>query len=107
MNGLAGKTALVTGANSETGQAIAVRLAREGCNVVINYGRKIEEGKYTEKLVLQAADEAGNSVQTLLVQGDISKEDDIVRMVNIAIERFGSLDVLVEQRRNSFCISFA
>lgn len=95
MKGLAGKTALITGASSGIGQAIAVRLAQEGCNVVINYRRKIEEGEYTEKLALQAASETGNSAQTLLIQGDVSKEEDIIRMVNAAIERFGSLDILV------------
>lgn len=95
MKGLAGKTALITGASSGIGQTIAIRLAQEGCNVAINYRRKVEEGEYTERMALQKAQEAGSSVQSLLVQGDVSQEDDIIRMVNAVIAKFGRLDILV------------
>ncbi|MBV9386779.1 MAG: glucose 1-dehydrogenase [Chroococcidiopsidaceae cyanobacterium CP_BM_ER_R8_30] len=96
MKGLTGKTALITGASSGIGQAIAIRLAQEGCNIAINYRRKVEEGEYTEKMALQSAREAGrSSVQSILIQGDVSKEDDIIRIVNSVIEKFGSLDILI------------
>jgi glucose 1-dehydrogenase len=95
MKGLAGKTALITGASSGIGQAIAIRLAQEGCNIAINYRRKLEEGEHTEAMALQKAHEAGSSVESLLIQGDVSQEDDIIRMVNAVIAKFGRLDILV------------
>ncbi|WAL58079.1 SDR family oxidoreductase [Thermocoleostomius sinensis] len=97
MKGLKGKTALITGASSGIGQSIAVRLAQEGCNVVINYRSDPKGAQTTEEVAMQQAcgqvEDCG--VQSLLVQGDVSKEEDIVRMVNATIEKFGSLDILI------------
>jgi glucose 1-dehydrogenase len=101
MKGLQGKTALITGASSGIGQAIAVRLAQEGCNVVINYRKSSEEAEDTEELALQQAcqragcDVAGCDAEVLLIQGDISQEADILRMVSATLERFGNLDILI------------
>lgn len=90
MKGLTGKTALITGASSGIGQAIAIRLAEEGCNIAINYRSKPEEAKHTEELALQKA-----KVKTLLVQGDVSKEEDILRSMQETIDNFGSFDILI------------
>jgi glucose 1-dehydrogenase len=49
MKGLAGKNVLVTGASSGIGQAIAIRFAREGANVAINYRKDAEGAKQTQK----------------------------------------------------------
>jgi len=97
MKGLAGKTALVTGASSGIGQAIAIRLAQEGCNVVINYRKSLEEAEDTREQVMQNACRKveGCGVRSLLIQGDVSKEEDILKMVNQSIETFGHLDILV------------
>lgn len=95
MKGLAGKTALITGASSGIGQAIVWRLAQEGCNVVINYRSKPEDAKQTESIALSQATEAGHSIKTLLIQGDVSKEEDILRIVNSTIETFGRFDILI------------
>lgn len=97
MKGLRGKTALITGASSGIGQAISIRLAQEGCNVAINYRKSAEEAEDTEEMALQKAcgQAAECGVETLLVQGDVSKEEDIVQMVNRVGEQFGQLDILI------------
>nr|WP_317109003.1 SDR family oxidoreductase [Chroococcidiopsis sp. SAG 2025] len=97
MKGLKGKNVLVTGATSGIGQAIAIRLAAEGCNIAINYRKSPEAAEDTEEMAMQKAcgDIENCGVKSLLVQGDVSKEEDIINMVNTAIERFGSLDILV------------
>jgi glucose 1-dehydrogenase len=97
MIGLKGKNALITGATSGIGQAIAIRLAQEGCNIAINYRKSPEAAVDTEEMALQKA--CGNiencGVKSLLVQGDVSQESDIVEMVNTVVKEFGSLDILV------------
>jgi glucose 1-dehydrogenase len=96
MPGLKGKNVLVTGGSSGIGQAIAVRFAEHGANVAINYLRQPEEAKETEEQVhacVNKVQQAG--VQDVLVRGDVSKEDDVVRMAREAVDGLGGLDVLV------------
>jgi glucose 1-dehydrogenase len=97
MKGLKGKNALITGATSGIGQAIAIRLAQEGCNIAINYRRHIEDAENTEEMAIQKAcgDIANCGVKSLPVQGDVSQEEDIITMVNTVVEKFGSVDILV------------
>lgn len=95
MKGLAGKTALITGASSGIGQAIAIRLAEEGCNIGINYRSNLEEAKHTEQIALQKSQAAGKNIKTLIVQGDVSQEENVLRMVNSTIETLGNLDILI------------
>jgi glucose 1-dehydrogenase len=97
MKGLAGKTAIVTGASSGIGQAIAIRLAQEGCNVAINYRNSVGDAEKTEEMAMQKAcgqvEDCG--VKSLLVQGDVSQEQDIIEMVNAVIDKFGGFDILI------------
>jgi glucose 1-dehydrogenase len=97
MKGLKGKNALITGASSGIGQAIAIRLAQEGCNIAINYRKSSEEAENTEEMALQKAcgDIDNCGVKSLLVQGDVSREEDILEMVNTVVDKFGRLDILV------------
>jgi glucose 1-dehydrogenase len=94
--GLRGKNVLVTGGSSGIGQAIAVRFAEYGANVAINYLRRPEEATDTEEQVHACtARVAEMGVRDVLVGGDVSDEDDVVRMVGEAIEGLGGIDILV------------
>ncbi len=95
MKNLSGKNALITGASSGIGQAISIRLAEEGCNLAISYRKHPDAAKQTKATALQQAEQAGCRIKTLLVQGDIANEADIVRTVNTVIQDFGSLDILI------------
>jgi glucose 1-dehydrogenase len=94
--GLRGKNVLVTGGSSGIGQAIAVRFAEYGANVAINYLRRPEEAHDTEEQVHACIHQVRQEgVLDVLVGGDVSKEEDVVRMVAEAAEGLGGLDILV------------
>ena len=96
MPGVKGKNVLVTGGSSGIGQAIAVRFAQYGANVAINYLTTPEEGQETEERVHACANEVRQEgVRDVLVQGDVSKEEDVVRLVGEAIDGLGGLDILI------------
>ena len=96
MPGLKGKNVLVTGGSSGIGQAIAVRFAEYGANVAINYLRQPEEARETEEQVHACVHKVRQEgVQDVLVGGDVSNEDDVVRMVGEAADALGGIDVLV------------
>ena len=96
LRGIEGKNVLVTGGSSGIGQAIAVRFAEYGANVAINYLRRPEEAAETEQQVHACVASVKRSgVNDVLVQGDVSSEDDVVRMVADAVEGLGGIDVLV------------
>lgn len=93
MRRLEGKNALITGSSSGIGQAIAIRFAEEGANVAINYRSGAEQAEVTRKLVREAR--KGGQGKDLVVQADVSKEDDVKRMFAEVVAEFGGLDVLV------------
>jgi glucose 1-dehydrogenase len=96
MPGLLGKNVLVTGGTSGIGQATAVRFAEHGANVAINYLATPDEAAGTEEQMhacLRLVRRHG--VRDVLVRGDVSSEEDVVRMVGEATERLGGLDILI------------
>jgi glucose 1-dehydrogenase len=96
LRGIEGKNVLVTGGSSGIGQAIAVRFAEYGANVAINYLRQPEEAAETEEQVHACvANVQRHGVKDVLVQGDVSNEDDVVHMVADAVDGLGGIDVLV------------
>ncbi len=89
MRGLKNKNVLITGASRGIGKAIALKFAEEGANVAINYRDNRESAEITAKLC-QAF-----GVKTILVKADMSVEAEILRAIAETIQRFGSIDVLI------------
>ncbi|EFW90196.1 short-chain dehydrogenase/reductase SDR [Haladaptatus paucihalophilus DX253] len=83
------QTAIVTGGNRGIGRAIATALADVGANVVVA-NRSAASG---EAVADELADTTG--VETLAVECDVTDEDDVAAMVEATVERFGGIDVLV------------
>ncbi|MEV5876114.1 glucose 1-dehydrogenase [Streptomyces sp. NPDC052101] len=83
-----GRTALVTGAGGGIGRAIALAFAREGANVVVA-GRRRQPLEETVALIGTAGGKA------LAVTADVTSADDLRALVSAAVDRFGSLDVAV------------
>lgn len=86
---LEGKTIVVTGGNSGIGEQVCLAAAAEGANIVIDYVAHPEE---TESLIDRIEHAGGHAVG---VDADITRADDLHRMVQKAVDAFGSLDVLV------------
>ncbi|RYY55232.1 MAG: NAD(P)-dependent oxidoreductase [Chitinophagaceae bacterium] len=89
------KTVFITGASRGIGKAIALRLAAEGANIVIA-AKSVEENTTLGGTIFSAAEEveaAGG--QALPVQVDIRFEDQVQAAVDKAVERFGGIDILV------------
>ncbi|HEY9622872.1 MAG TPA: 3-oxoacyl-[acyl-carrier-protein] reductase [Crinalium sp.] len=86
---LTGQVAIVTGASRGIGRAIALALATEGANVVVNYASSSK-----------AADEAvaeieGLGVQAIAIQADVSKADQVDALFSTVMDKWGRVDVLV------------
>ena len=86
---LTGKVALITGADSGIGRAVALAFAREGADVAIAYLSEQEDAQETERLVK----EAGR--KTILLPGDIGEEAHCQKIVNRCVRELGKLDILV------------
>lgn len=86
---LLGKTALITGSGRNLGAATAKTLAKAGANVVINVSTNMDEAS---KVVQEITSSGGNAIA---VQADISKPDDVKRLFTKTRERFGGVDILI------------
>ena len=86
---LKGKTVLITGGSRGIGKAIALALSREKMNVAINF---LTHQKEADQVCGLIKDQGGLSYS---IQADVSKENDVLRMVNDVKEIYGNIDVLI------------
>src|SRR6267378_1074022 len=86
---LDGRAALITGADSGIGRAVAIAFAREGADVLISYLQEHDDAKETARWVEQAGKKA------VLMAGDVADPTHCRALVERAVKEFGRLDVLV------------
>ncbi len=89
MSSLEGRVAIVTGAGSGIGQDIAIRLAKDGAKVVVDYIGSDEGAKQT----LSAIEQAGGTA--VIVEADITVQGQLEALMNEAWSRYGSCDILI------------
>lgn len=86
---LKGKVALVTGASRGIGRAIAIELAKQGANVVVNFAGNREKAEQ----VVNSVKEYG--VEAIAIKANVASADEVAQMVKQTVEAFGSLDILI------------
>ncbi|WP_433747882.1 glucose 1-dehydrogenase [Falsibacillus pallidus] len=86
---LKGKVVVITGAATGLGASMAERFGKEGAKVVINYYSQPEKADEVKANVEKAGGEA------VTCQGDVTKEEDVVNLIQTAIKEFGKLDILI------------
>jgi len=88
-NDLSGKTAIVTGGAQGLGEAIGLRLASEGCHVVLADIKEDGVSSAVEKI------QTNYTQKTLGVVTDVTDESSIARLIDITVSQFGKLDIMV------------
>ncbi|GAA0460998.1 3-oxoacyl-[acyl-carrier-protein] reductase [Alkalibacillus silvisoli] len=86
---LEGKAALVTGASRGIGKAIALELAKQGANVVVNYAGSKNKALAVVDEIKQLGQDA------IAIQANVSEADEVKDLIKQTIDQFGSLDILV------------
>ncbi len=94
MDRLAGKVAIVTGGSQGIGLAMARAFAREGAAVVVSSRR-------ADAIETAARDLAASGAQVLGVQADVAQREDVERTIAQTIERFGRIDILVNNAQST------
>lgn len=86
---LQNQVALVTGASRGIGKEIALELARQGANVVVNYAGNEQKAKEVVEQITKLGQKA------IAIRCDVSSSDDVVAMIKTTMDEFGKIDVLV------------
>jgi NAD(P)-dependent dehydrogenase (short-subunit alcohol dehydrogenase family) len=98
---LSGSVAIVTGGATGIGHAVCLELARAGARgVVVNYSRSVAEAEATARELAELG------VDALPVKADVAREDEVLAMVETVAERFGRIDVLVNNAGTTRFIPF-
>ncbi len=86
------KVAIVTGSSKGIGKEVALLLAKEGAKVVVNHSNSEEEAQTTVDTIIK------NGGTAFSVKADVSKKNEVTRLFDETIERYGKVDVLVNVR---------
>ncbi len=92
---LEGKNALVTGASSGIGEAVAIRFAQEGANVAINFNSGADRAEEVRKKVQEAGTAVCKGHKSFTVKADVADERQVKEMFATALGELGTLDILV------------
>lgn len=84
-----GKTVLITGASQGIGKAEAIRFAQGGYNVILNYNRSAKQAESLQEQL------TGAGHQAIALRADVAVAEQVAAMVESAQERFGNIDVLI------------
>jgi len=95
------KVAAVTGSSKGIGRAIALAFAREGANVVVNYFRAEGNAKEVASEIKKMGQEA------FAVKADVSRAEEVQSMMDEALERFGKIDILVNNAADFSAMDFS
>ncbi|MEA5508434.1 3-oxoacyl-[acyl-carrier-protein] reductase [Crocosphaera sp. UHCC 0190] len=83
------QVAIVTGASRGIGRAVALELAKTGLKIVVNYARSSTAAEEVVKIIIEGGGDA------IAVQGDVSLAEDVDTLIKTTLEKFGRVDVLV------------
>jgi 3-oxoacyl-[acyl-carrier protein] reductase len=98
---LGGRVAIVTGGGTGIGRAVGIRLAKAGAKaVVVNYSRSADEAQAT------AAELGALGIEALAHQADIADESAVKAMISATLDRYGRLDVLINNAGTTYWVPF-
>ena len=83
------KVAVVTGASRGIGKAAALALASQGAKVVVNYARSSDAAEATVNEI------SGSGAEAIAIQADVSQSDEVDNLIKTTLDKFGRIDVLV------------
>ncbi len=99
MYNLDGKVAVVTGSGRGIGRAIAIALAKQKANVVVNVKKRIDDGNETLTMIKDLS-------SGIMVQADVSSRDGCLKILNETMAKFGKCDILVNNAGISIAMPF-
>lgn len=94
------KIVLITGASRGIGRGIAIRLARKGYTIIVNYNKSEEKAKQLQEELLQ------ENIKIDIYKADVSKREECQKLVNYCIEKYKKIDVLINNAGISICGQF-
>lgn len=88
------KVAIITGASRGIGRACAIKFAKEGIKVIANYNKSEESAKSLKEEL------KNQGIEIEIFKADITKKDEIKQMIEFALNKYGKIDILINNARN-------